>query len=148
MPMLAVMVSEWPLIRKGCAQVLEQPTANTGRVRNFRKIEQTKDELDRPPGAPGVSISRIDRFSRSLTCLKKASPSSYPRWSLICLKRSRSMQQTAKQLALPLRDDHRLPQPVCQKSPIGQPGQAVELRSLNNLLVQMTMFNGHAGKIA
>ena len=102
------------LEQKGLAQVLEQSTANTSRVRNVWKITQPEDELIAALARQGVDLPNRTDSSRSLICLKKASPSFISQVVVDLFEAIQVNATNSKQLALPLSDDHRLPQPIFQ----------------------------------
>ena len=123
------------------------PSSHTGseidaRTRSIHAINDCSSTISvmtitnsSPPWRATVSLARAQRESRSATTLSKRSPTLCPRLSLTFLKPSRSMNTTATPLCWRLRYDQRMLQTVAQQIAVRQPGEAVVVRLILELLL-------------
>src|ERR1700735_1969390 len=125
--------------QKRRAQILEQPVANISGIRCFCEIAQQDNEL--VAAFPCKRVDFPDGLVQPIADQLEKSISTFVTQTVIDrLEAIEVDPANSKQLALATGDGHRLPQAAFQQEPIGQPGQAVELRTMDDLLVKLTVL--------
>ena len=124
MPMLQVSVNWLPSMRVAAAGDVEHARAAAASAPRWSE-PCTSNANWSPPRRASRSPCRRQVLMRSPTSISTRSPTSLPRLSLICLKRSRSSSSSAKPAPSRRAMCQRQLQRVTQVPAVGQPGQRI-----------------------
>ena len=130
--MLAVTRTWLPLSENGCDIAADSRSGSPSRP----SAPSIRIANSSPPSRATVSALRAQARNRSAAAMSSRSPSAWPRLSFTVLKSSRSRNSTVTGVPAALRQRQRVAHPVAEQRAVGEPGERIVERLVDELLLQ------------